>query len=68
MEELNVMFQHLDKGLSAVLLVYFIFKLNPLLSEINKQLTILTRASDSMRNELDDLQDDLKTYLIKSKG
>ena len=60
MEGLEVIFQNMDKGLSAVLLVYFIFKLSPVLGEIDKKLALLTRANDSVSDELENLQQEVR--------
>ena len=50
----------ISQGLGIVIALYFIFSLNKKLEDIKITLKLLLKSSETVANELDDLEDDLK--------
>ena len=64
---LGTIFQNMDKGLSAVLLVFFLIKLLPSINKMTETLEKLKESSDRRENQADQTQKDLIRLLERLK-
>lgn len=64
---LGTIFQNMDKGLSAVLLVFFLIKLLPSVNKMTETLEKLKESSDRRESQADQTQKDLIRLLERLK-
>lgn len=64
---LGAVFQHLDKGLSAVLLVFFLVKLLPAINKMTDTLGDLKDSSDRREEQSDQTQKEVIRLLERLK-
>ena len=58
-QTLSLLFQHADKGLSAILLIFFIVRLLPQITKLNNTIAALKESSDRRERQSDDTQKEL---------
>ena len=58
MEALNFFGQNFDKGLSVILLIYFIVKLKPKLDEIKQHIMQASRVASEQKIKFDNMENE----------
>ena len=67
MEALTTLLQHSDKGLSAILLIFFVVKLLPLVNKLNNTIGDLKESSDRRERQSDETQKEVIRLLERLK-
>lgn len=68
MESLNVLLQHSDKGLSALLLIFFLVKLLPQINKLVDTVGDLKDSSDRRERQSDETQKEVIKLLAELKA
>ena len=67
MEALTTLLQHSDKGLSAILLIFFVVKLLPKITQLNEVVGALKESSDRRERQSDETQKEVIRLLERLK-